>query len=86
MKLEDIKFCPTCSFINLKYEPNYAYETIHYNDIDEKEVVGEVLICKECSSLVFIEDGRMCRQFIPRREQFTYVPQVNNDQLHLIDK
>lgn len=84
MKLEDIKVCPTCFSPNLKFEPNYTYETIHYNDIDEKEVIGEVKLCAECGCIVFMEDGRMCRQFIPRKDNFIFVPQVNDDQIHLI--
>ena len=84
MKLEEIKVCPTCSSPNLKYEPNYTYETIHYNDVEEKEVVGEVLLCSECFGIVFIEDGRLCRQFVPKREVFEFVAQVNDDRIYLI--
>lgn len=83
MKLEEIKVCPTCSSPNLKYEPNYTYETVHYNDIDEKEVTGSVILCLDCGSIIFLEDGRLCRQFTPLKEVFEFISMVSDNELHL---
>ncbi len=83
MILEDLKFCQVCDSINLKLEENFCYETIHYNEVDEKEVMGTVKHCLDCGGIYFVEDDRLCYQFIRKEEQFVFNRMVSNNELYL---
>jgi hypothetical protein len=86
MTLEEIKFCPTCLSANIVDTPSHTFETIKFDQEEEKEVTMDVKICQDCETIIFIEDNRLCRQFSPKKDNYIYIPQVNNDKLHLIEK
>jgi hypothetical protein len=70
----------------LTYHSSYIFETVKVDKDEEEEVTLPVKICTDCDSVVFFEGDKLCRQFAPKREEFIFTPQINDDQIHLINK
>jgi hypothetical protein len=82
MSLDKITKCRMCNSPNLTLYPEYSYETVHFNDIEEKEVIGVVLKC-ECGCLHFLEEDRLCCQKNHVEVQYNFVGMIPDNEKHL---
>ena len=88
-KLRNVKVCTICMGINLTYLPNHVHEDVELNDYSANEATfrtDDVVKCNDCDTLFYIEDGKLVTQFEPKREIFKFVPQINDNQVHLYEK
>ena len=59
MRLEDIKACHVCRGLNLKPILNTPVEDI----MTQETTMKDVLLCLDCDTLHFIEDGVIAYEF-----------------------
>ena len=82
MGLDTITTCRMCNSSELILHSKYSYETVHFNDVEEKEIIGEVKLCS-CGTLHFEEGGRMCCQKNHIETKYNYVAVVADNEKHL---
>lgn len=67
--LEETKICQICYSSNLEYIDNYEHEDIMLNSYDPNEPaimrIDDVVKCKDCDTLHFIENDAISIQFTP---------------------
>lgn len=88
-KLRNVKVCKVCMGINLSYIPNHMHEDVEKGDYFSDEIIyrtDDVIKCNDCDTMYYVEDGKMVTQIEPKREVFKFVPQINDDQVHLYEK
>ena len=89
-KLRNVKVCKVCMGIKLSYIPNHIHEDVENNNYFSDEVTvtipDDVVKCNDCDTMYYIEDGKLVTQFEPEHEVFKFVPQINDNQVHLYEK
>ena len=74
-----ITYCRNCKN-ELEFIPSFKHECVE----DNTEVTHDVFKCPLCEALHYKEGVYDVFEFFPKKDNFIFVPQVNDDQIHLI--
>ena len=70
-KVKDITKCKICFSSNLEYIENFEHEDIVLNDYNSNTPpvlrIDETMVCKDCDTMHYIEDGNEVFEFTPTR-------------------